>query len=134
KPSVPKGGGKGKGSGVDHAQPMTGVSRDEFVRFFGSRPDENEGSMVNQGIPQLLRLMNGALLNDADKDGGRFSINGASPGATTDAVYLAAYSRKPGDEERRVVKEFAAAHSDVREAGAGLLWTLLNSAEFVTNH
>jgi hypothetical protein len=129
KPSAPKGGSKG--GGVDHAQPIAGVSREEFVRFFASRPDENEGSMVNQGIPQLLRLMNGALLNDADKDGNRFF---ATAEDVTDAVYLAAYSRKPTDEERRLVKEFAAAHSDAREAAAGLLWTLLNSAEFVTNH
>lgn len=126
KPSAPKGGSKG--GGVDHAQPMTGVSRDEFVRFFASRPDENEGSMVNQGIPQLLRLMNGALLHDAEKDGVRFS------GDATDAVYLAAFSRKPNDEERRLVKDFTAAHADAREAADGLLWTLLNSAEFVTNH
>lgn len=124
KPSIPKGGG------VDHAQPIA-VSREEFVRFFASRPDENEGSMVNQGIPQLLRLMNGALLNDADKDGNRFFTNAED---VTDAVYLAAYSRKPADDERRLVKEFVAAHLDAREAAAGLLWTLLNSAEFVTNH
>jgi hypothetical protein len=129
KPSAPKGGGKG--NGIDRAQPLAGASREEFVRFFGSRPDENEGSTVNQGIPHLLRLMNGTLLNDLEKDGARLSANATD---ATDAVYLAAYSRRPTDEERRVVKEFAAAHSDASKAAAGLLWTLLNSAEFVTNH
>lgn len=90
-----------KGNGVDRAEPLAGVLRDDFARFFGSRSDENESRAANQGIPQRLRLMNGPLLNDVEKDGGRISTKGVD---ATDAVSLAAYSRRPTDEERRVVR------------------------------
>lgn len=124
--------GGAKSLSVERAQPLPGTPRDEFIRFFASRPDENEGSMVNQGIPQFLRLMNGPLLNAAQTTGLRFAKQDA--GDTIDAVYLAAYSRKPIQEERRTVQEFLAAPTNLPDPTAGLLWTLLNSAEFVTNH
>ena len=121
-----------KSMGVERTQPLPGVSREEFVRFFGSRPDENQGSMVNQGIPQFLRLMNGPLLNATETAGLRFAKQGA--GDPIDAAFLAAYSRRPRDDERAAVKEFLGPPADGRDASSALLWTLLNSAEFVTNH
>jgi hypothetical protein len=126
-----KGGAK---SMLERAQPIAGVARVEFVRFFGSRPDENEGSTVNQGIPQFLNLMNSPLLNATDLLNARLAKSGVNAGGTIDAAYLAAYSRKPTDEERKTVKQILGAAADEREGYAGLLWTLLNSAEFVTNH
>ena len=126
--------GGAKSLTVDRAQPLRGYPRDEFVRFFGSRPDENEGSFVNQGIPQLLRLMNGPLLNAVDAVGARLAKAGGGADETVDALYLAAYARKPTDEERRVVKETLIAPTGGADPSAGLLWALLNSSEFVTNH
>jgi hypothetical protein len=126
--------GGGKGLATDRAQPLPGVSREEFVRFFASRPDENEGSMVNQGIPQFLRLMNSPLLNATETLGARFAKMNASPDGTIGALYLAAYTRRPADAERRAAQEFLAAPGEARDATSGLLWALLNSSEFVTNH
>ncbi|MDQ3625263.1 MAG: DUF1553 domain-containing protein, partial [Verrucomicrobiota bacterium] len=118
---------------VDRAQPLPGMSRDEFVRFFSSRPDENEGSMVNQGIPQFLSLMNGPLVKQAGA-GNRFLQKSAAAGDMIDALYITAYARRPTGEERRLVSDYVAAHGDPRDACDGLLWALLNSAEFVMNH
>ena len=126
--------GGGKSMGMERAQPISGVARGEFVKYFASRPDDNEGSTVNQGIPQFLNLMNSPLLNAADLLNARLAKSGASAGGTIDAAYLAAYSRKPTDEERQTVKQILGASADEREGYAGLLWTLLNSSEFVTNH
>lgn len=182
--SAPKGGSKpmakgGVGFGsIDRARPIPNLPREDFVRFFASRPDENEGSIVNQGIPQWLRLMNGALLSGGDVAGdwpppSSKNIKGDDstpknpkaprPGEMTTAmmdklkpgqsggtggklttfvtetttpedVYLAAYSRLPTEEERALLSEFAAGRADGAETADALLWVLLNSAEFVTNH
>ncbi len=120
--------------GFEKAQPLNGVPRDEFVRFFGSRPDENSGSMVNQGIPQFLRMMNSPLLNATEMTGARFAKSDGKTEGMTDAIYLAAYSRRPSDEERRLSQEFLASSEAGHDPSIGLLWTLLNSSEFVTNH
>lgn len=127
-------GGPTSAPGFEKAQPLPGVPRDEFLRFFTSRPDENDGSLVNQGIPQFLRLMNSPLLNATGQTGARFAKMQIAPEGMTDALYLAAYARKPSVEERRLAEEFLAAPGDERDAVSGLLWILLNSSEFVTNH
>ena len=128
-----KGSKDGKGMTIERAQPLPGISREEFVRFFGSRPDENEGSIVNQGIPQFLRLMNGPLLNVAENFPARSSAKNPAASDPVDAIFLTAYSRKPTDGERRAVASFTAS-ADGQDTPSALLWTLLNSAEFVTNH
>jgi len=118
----------------EKAQPLPGLPREEFVRFFGSRPDENAGSMVNQGIPQFLRLMNSQLLNATEMTGARYAKSGIKTEGMTDALYLAAYSRRPADDERRLAQEFLASAQAGSDPASGLLWALLNSSEFVTNH
>jgi len=118
----------------ERAQPLPGLPREEFVRFFGSRPDENAGSMVNQGIPQFLRLMNSQLLNATEMTGARYAKSGIKTEGMTDALYLAAYSRRPGDDERRLAQQFLTSAQAGSDPSSGLLWALLNSSEFVTNH
>ncbi len=115
-------------------QPLPGLSRDEFIRFFSARPDENDGSLVNQGIPQFLHLMNGPLLRNTEAAAERFLKDDLSADQLTDALYLAAYARHPTAAERPLLKEYLAAQPDPLAAGAGLFWTLLNTAEFATNH
>jgi hypothetical protein len=131
-PPARKGGAKS--SGFERARMLPGLPREEFVRFFASRADENEGSLVNQGIPQFLRLMNGPLVNATEAVRDRFVSPGKKADESIDIVYLAAYARRPSDEERRLVKEILLTPTDGQVGSAGLLWTLLNSAEFVMNH
>jgi hypothetical protein len=131
-PLQPKAGGKPQGKmGL---QPLPDISRGEFVRLFGTRPDENEGSIVNSGVPQFLRLLNGKLLNEETPGLSRLLKGSPPPGDTIDALYLSALSRRPTTEERQWMTGFVAEHDDQRQAYAGVLWTLVNSAEFVLNH
>ncbi len=91
----------------EKAQPLPGLPREEFVRFFGSRPDENAGRMVNQGIPQFLRLMNSQLLNATEMTGARYAKSGIKTEGMTDALYLAASTRAgPATMERRLAQQF----------------------------
>ena len=126
--------GGAKSGSIERAQVLPGVSRDEFIRYFASRADENSGSRVNLGVPQFLRLMNGPMLNAPEMVAARNSKSKGAPGGAIETAYLAAYSRPPSDEERRVVEQFLTTPTGGEPDSAGLLWTLLNSAEFVTNH
>lgn len=132
-PPVAKG-GQQKSVTVAHVNPIPEVSRDEFVRFFASVADENTGSVVNQGIPQFLRLMNGSLLDDGASGVQRFAGSHDEPADSIERLYLAAYSRRPTSEELELVQRYFDGSPDPRKASSGLLWTLLNSSEFLLNH
>ncbi len=112
--------------------PIPGVDRREFVRFFAARPDDNVASIVNQGIPQFLRLMNGPALNDTPPGLRRF-LNGRDRTEAIEALFLAAYSRRATAEESKRAREFLDTSQEA-EPTTGLLWALLNSSEFVLNH
>lgn len=126
--------GAGNKKFADNVQPLPGTPRDDFVRFFGARPDDNAASVVNQGIPQFLRLMNGTLLNAKTPGVERLNRLGNSPEETLHALFLICYARHPtADEIERLSKELAK-EEDQRTALAGLVWVLLNTAEFTLNH
>lgn len=112
--------------------PIPGVDRREFVRFFAARPDDNVASIVNQGIPQFLRLMNGPALNNTPPGVARF-VKGRQRDDIVEALFLAAYSRRPTADEVKAASDFLDSSREA-EPAAGLLWVLLNSSEFVLNH
>jgi hypothetical protein len=121
-----------KGSPFDESlNLLPGLSRSEFVRLFRSRGSLGEGSVVNLGIPQFLRLMNGGLTTSDSPGLRRLAALGTSPSQMVEAMYRAAFARPPDPEELRLVTEHLAEEPDPARGVAGVLWTLLNSAEFV---
>jgi len=114
-------------------QPLPGVSRDDFIRFFRARDEARESSQVNQGIPQILHLMNGPLLNNRLPVLDQLIKQDLSPDQMTDALYLTAYSRSPSPAERERIAAFVAEYSDESQAWPAVLWVLLNSSEFLLN-
>jgi hypothetical protein len=120
-----------------------GSPRDQFITRFapGGKPPEPETS-----IPQALALMNGKFVSEAttlDTSPTLLAVC-ETPGMTTadrvEALYLAAFGRKPTPKERdRMVKYVSDAGGD-RPAGrpadrlGDVFWVLLNSAEFRLNH
>jgi len=124
---------KGKPFG-DSPSPLPSLSRSEFVRLFRSRGSLGDGSVVNLGIPQILRLMNSELLNGDSPGLRRFAGGGASTPQVVEAMYLATYARRPTRDESKLMADSLAGEPDLNRGYAGILWTLLNSAEFVLNH
>ena len=49
-------------------------------------------------------------------------------------LYLAAYSRLPSDPELSKIESFVQDQSDKRKALEDVLWTILNTKEFMFNH
>ncbi|WP_158264883.1 DUF1549 and DUF1553 domain-containing protein [Blastopirellula marina] len=93
------------------------------------------------GAPQALALMNGppvALATAPETSGFLKSLEAPffSDEQRVELIALAAYSRKPTDDERQRFGEYLAAASpnEKKQALGDLLWAVAASAEFMLNH
>ena len=118
-------------------------SSDEGVALM-NRLEEARGSTPTDfrgGIPQALLLMNGDLITRATTLESSMTLRAVieapflNETEKLEALYLAAYSRMPRQEEReRLLKVVRAKPNDPaahRQAYADIFWALLNSPEFV---
>ncbi len=92
-------------------------------------------------IVQALHLMNSRLLQEklAKKDAAarvqRLADSQFTPGEIVSELYLACYTRPPTDEELSIATAaYTREEATRRSATEDVLWSLLNSAEFVFNH
>jgi hypothetical protein len=51
-----------------------------------------------------------------------------------DSVYLSAYARRPSDKERKTTVGYVEAQENKQQALEDVLWTIINSKEFLFNH
>lgn len=92
-------------------------------------------------IVQALHLMNSRLLQEklastaATARVQRLADSQLTPEEIVTDLYLACYSRQPSEEEMKIATgPFSADGAKRRSAIEDVLWSLLNSAEFVFNH
>ena len=92
-------------------------------------------------IVQSLHLMNSRLLQEklASKDATartkRLTESRLTPAEIVTNLYLTCYARPPTDEEVKIASgTFTAEGAARRSATEDVLWSLLNSAEFIFNH
>jgi len=89
-------------------------------------------------LAQVLLLANSDdIENKLADDKGRVALLSQSQQAIPDAItelYLTAYSRKPTESELSKTIDFVDAQEDKRKALEDVLWTILNSKEFMFNH
>jgi hypothetical protein len=92
-------------------------------------------------IVQALHLMNSRLLQEklASKDSHarvqKLAEGKLTPEEIVNEIYLASYARKPTDDELKIAAAiFSAEGATRRSATEDVLWSLMNSAEFVFNH
>jgi hypothetical protein len=112
-----------------------------FLDVFG-RPTRQTVCACERGtepsIAQALHLMNSptTMRKVQDRDGrtARLAASSLSPDELIDELYLATLSRLPTDAERKLMQQAFIASSDRREIAEDILWTLLNTKEFVYNH
>lgn len=101
----------------------------------GNNPEEFRG-----GIPQTLLLMNGQMIAKATDLQESRTLRAVVEAPfmrgdqKLDALFLAAFTRKPTDEERAFLMQYVESESDKQKqktAYAEIFWGLLNSPEFV---
>lgn len=112
-----------------------------FFQVFG-RPMRQSVCACERGtepsIAQALHLMNSeeaaARLSDRHGTAAILVESDRSEGEIIEELYLMTVSRFPNDEERRIMLESFATADSRRQATEDILWTLLNTKEFVFNH
>jgi hypothetical protein len=111
-----------------------GNPRDQFINFF--RTDEGaDPTEYQSGIPQALRLMNSAQMNNTSAALDRAIKGGSTPAQVIEQLYLMVLSRRPTSEETtRLAAHVAKNSGNTRQAYGDILWALLNCSEFALNH
>jgi len=111
--------------------------REVFVDFFRSAQGTEADPLDNDhGIPQALKLMNAAQLSSVPPVVQRLVASGATREQIVEQLYLAALARRPLPAEISLLDTYFNQRRDVRadDAYAGVVWILINSAEFISNH
>lgn len=110
--------------------------RGQFNQTFGYDPSSPKGDVVGS-VPQALALMNSPILQSA--------INARSPQTTLGRLvrnieddeelivelYLRCLAREPSDRELKVAQDYVNKVTNRAEAYEDLLWSLINSTEFL---
>jgi hypothetical protein len=115
----------------------TFTPREVFVDFFRSSQGEDADPLYNShGIPQALKLMNAPLLNSIAPTVERLAATTPSRDEAIEQLYLTALARRPSAEETKLMAEFLDQRADATatDGYGAVLWVLINSAEFVSNH
>jgi hypothetical protein len=116
-------------------------TQSDFLDSFG-RPDPNQDPPCERTsdttVVQALHLMNAPNLHrKVTADSGRaatLAASAKSPAEIVEELYLLAYSRRPTAEEKSdCVKLFGEKGVTRRQATEDLLWSLLNTPEFIFN-
>jgi len=109
-----------------------GGPREQFLNFF--RIDEGTDPLEYQvGIPHALRLMNSPQTN-ANSAIVDTALKAPTPAKAIEHLYLATVNRVPTSDELARMTSYVGKQSSPRTAYGDILWALLNSAEFTTNH
>jgi hypothetical protein len=115
----------------------TFTPREVFVDFFRSSQGEEPNPLENtHGIPQALKLMNAAQLNSVPPTVQRLAESEPNREKAIEQLYLAALARRPTVAEAQLLSEFLdqRQHASTEQGYSAVLWMLINSAEFVSNH
>jgi Protein of unknown function (DUF1549)/Protein of unknown function (DUF1553) len=126
----PTAGGGGRGKGMAAAKGANRSPRANLVAFFGG--DENaDVTEYQDGIPQVLRLMNSPALSRSPKlmEIGRTA---KTPEQAIEKIFLATLSRRPKQDELNKLTAYVQKVGP-RDAYSDILWAVLNSSEFRVN-
>lgn len=120
-------------------QIWTHRSESDFLDAF-SRPDPNQDPpcerMTEATVVQALHLMNSNRLQEKlSNDNGRAARLAATdmpPDALVKNIYLTIYNRPPTAEElMTILPEFSVAERTRRQVIEDIMWSLINTPEFI---
>jgi hypothetical protein len=106
--------------------------RQQFVSFF--HVEDANPLEYQVGIPQALRLMNSVQINRTEAPIAAAMKAGKTPAEVFDRLYLTTLSRPARAEEVQRLTAYVDKHGATARTFGDILWAILNSSEFVTNH
>ncbi|MDF1740956.1 MAG: DUF1553 domain-containing protein [Verrucomicrobiales bacterium] len=112
----------------------------DFLDAFG-RPNSSAAPPLERdpggSVVQALHLMNSKVLQKkfAGENPWVSELEKLSPEESVGQIYLRLFSRSPADDEKRIALNHLGTEATApREKIENLIWSLVNSAEFVLNH
>jgi hypothetical protein len=126
----------GKNSDKRAMKAAGGGPREQFRQFFHTEADDDASAMADyaHGIPQVLRLMNSAQMNDTTAVVGKLMKAESAPEKLVEALYLRILSRLPTPSETKRMVAYVKSEKDAARGYNDIMWVLLNSSEFMFNH
>jgi hypothetical protein len=121
-----------QGKNQNKAGPGTGG--DPVVRFFDTREADDDTTEYSYGIPQILRMMNTNLTNASTQTARALAGKHKEDARVIEEMYLLVLSRRPSAREMEGMTAYVRGRKDRVQGHAGVMWALLNCAEFVSNH
>jgi hypothetical protein len=106
--------------------------RQNFINFF--HVEDANPLEYQVGIPQALRLMNSVQMNRTEAAVAAAMKEGKTPAQVLERLYFMTVSRRPTEEETLRLTDYVGKHGATPRTYGDVLWALLNSSEFVTNH
>ncbi|MFO0815358.1 MAG: DUF1549 and DUF1553 domain-containing protein [Gemmatales bacterium] len=121
------------------AQPQRkgrGGSREQFRKFFQAEADDDAGvtEEYSHGIPQVLRLMNDANMNNINGVISSLMKSSSTPEQMIQSLYMRVLSRPATTKEVARMKKYLEGDRDTKRGYSDIFWALMNSSEFVFNH
>lgn len=110
--------------------------RDQFGQLFGFDPSTPQADITGN-IPQALFMMNSPLLATQINARGFTKLSGLlrrfpDNEDAINELYIMILSREPSDRELKITTEYLAEVNNREEAFEDLMWSLLNSSEFLS--
>ena len=96
--------------------------------------DDPDPTEYQAGIPQALYLMNSGHHYSIARAANEVVAKKKIPERVVETLFLATLSRRPTDKEAKTMLAHLAKATDKRTAYHDILWALINSSEFVSNH
>ena len=129
---------RGRGPAMMSGGPgrRAGSPRDQFSQLFGFDPSTPQADITGT-VPQALFMMNAPQINAQISATGftRLAALLRTFPDNDDAaseLYLMVLSREPSEKERKIVADYIAEVGNRNEAFEDLMWSLLNSSEFLS--
>ena len=107
--------------------------RSRFAAFFAGE-DDPDPTEYQGGIPQALYLMNAGHHYSIAKAANEVVAKKKAPERVVETLFLATLSRPPTEREAKAMLAHVEKATDKRTAYHDVLWALVNSTEFVSNH
>lgn len=110
--------------------------RNGFAQLFGFDPSTPQADILGT-VPQALFLMNQGIVNNAIRSAGKTRLSTLLSDNKDDRdalseLYLLVLTREPSKSEAELNLAFIASVGNRTEAFEDILWSLLNSSEFIT--
>ncbi|MEO2032951.1 MAG: DUF1553 domain-containing protein, partial [Planctomycetaceae bacterium] len=121
---------------LDFATQRAEPETTEFLTAFG-KPERKTACACERAekptLSQALQLLNGHLVHEQVATGAK-QYRTMGDKRLVETVYLAAYCRLPSETERNIAEAFLGQAENRDDAVEDLLWTILNTRDFLFQH